>query len=244
MANGYSLLRNAQSAHVWQYPADSVIQATQVDLESITRNIQVGDPILFSLPDITAEPYQLVSVTQYTEAIWYANANANTPSQPPSASPAEVSIPIPHTSLQFTPALNSISDSQSERATALVFYAWKSVGTIISTPATNFSSAPTIAPVALNSPLPAAMQSMNGQDVLISDANGNGVEAEASYTSGPPAGLSLSNFSDSTVNLTPSLNVLFNLLAVTRGQTVTGEILEAGTRPSLPGRSLCFRNHL
>jgi hypothetical protein len=238
MANGYSLLRSAQSAYVWQYPADpgQVIRATQVDLESITRNIQVGSPILFSLPDIAPQQFQLVSVTQYTETIWYANANSSTPAQPPSASPAEIAIPIPHTGLQFTPALNSISDSQSERAKALVFYAWKSVGTIISTPATNFSTAPTITSVALNSPLPSAMHSMNGQDVLIGDSNGNGVEAEASYTSGPPAGLLLSNYSDSTVNLTPPLNVLFNLLAVTRGRTVTGEVLGSGDATIVTGQ--------
>ena len=241
MANGYILLRSAQSAHVWQYSADQVIRGTQVDLESITRNIQVGDPILFSLPDIPAQPYQLTSVTQYTEAIWYANANASNPAQPPSASPAEIAIPIPHTSLLFTPALSSISDSQAERATALVYYAWKSVGTIISTPAVNFSTAPTMATVALNGPLPAAMQSMNGQDVLISDANGNGVEAEASYTSEPLASLSLSSFSDSTANLTPPLNVLFNLLAVTRGQTVTGEILGSGDATIVAGQEFVLQ---
>ncbi len=241
MAAGYSLLRSAQSAHVWQYPADQVIQANHVDLESITRSIQAGSPILFSLPDIAAHVYQLVSVTQYSETIWYANANASSPSQPPSVSPAEVAIPIPHTSLQFTPALNGLSDSQSERAAALVFYAWKSVGTIISTPATSFSTAPAIAPVTSNNPLPTAMQSMNGQDVLINDANGNGVEAEASYVSGLPVGLSLSSFSDSAVTLTPPLNILFNLLAVTRGQTVTGEILGSGDATIVTGQEFVLQ---
>jgi len=241
MANGYSLLRSAQSAHVWQYPSDHVIQANQVDLESITRNIQVGNAVLFSLPDIATQSYQLVFVTHYSEAIWYANANASSPSQPPSVSPAEIAIPIPHTSLQFTPSLNSISDSASERATALVFYAWKSVGTIISMPATSFSTAPAIASVTLNTPIPAAMWSMNGRSVLISDANGNGVEAEASYTSGPPAGLSLSNFSDSTGNLTPPLNILFNLLEVTRGQTVTGEILGSGDATIITGQEFVLQ---
>lgn len=241
LATGYSLLRSAQSAHVWQYPAGQVIQANQVDLESITRNIQVGNPILFSLPDVTAQPYQLVSVTQYTEAIWYANANSATPAQPPSASPPEIAIPIPHTSLQFTPALGSISDSSSERASALLLYSWKSVGTIIGTPAASFSAAPAIASVLLNTPLPAALQSISGQDVLLSDANGNGVEAEASYSSGPPAGLSLANFSDSTVNLTPPLNVLFNLLAVTRGQTVTGEILGSGDATITAGQEFVLQ---
>lgn len=241
LASDYSLSRSAQSAHVWQYPASEVIQSKQVDLESITRNIQVGNPILFSLPDIAAQPFQLVSVTQYTEAVWYANASAATPAQPPSASPPEVAIPIPHTSLQFEPALTSITDTQSERATALILYAWKSVGTIISTPATTFSAAAAAPVVTPNSPAPAALTSMNGQDVLISDANGNGVEAEASYTTGPPAGLTLTNFSDTTVGLTPPLSLLFNLLAVTRGQTVTGEILGSGDATIIAGQEFVLQ---
>lgn len=46
-AANYRLLKSTQSVHVWQYPAETVITDSQVDLDSLVRQIAIGDPILF-----------------------------------------------------------------------------------------------------------------------------------------------------------------------------------------------------
>jgi hypothetical protein len=96
----YRLLTSNQSAHVYQYtkaPAKP-IEASEVHLEGITRQIKVGDPILFEDPASSSPSPELVNVTAYQEVVFYAN-NASDPSNPPPApNPA---IPIPHTQVNF-----------------------------------------------------------------------------------------------------------------------------------------------
>jgi len=227
---GYRLMRSRQSAHVWQYESNSVIQSNQVDLESINRSIKVGDPVLFSLPDLaSANQWQLVHVSQYTEAIWYANAAPGSdPSHlPPIGSPPEAAIPIPHTRLIFQ-TLTNITDSPTERSQALVLFNWQDVGTLIATPSPTLNTAPTTVSLMLGTPLPSSMLTMVNQDVLISDANGNGVEASATAVTASPSNITLAKFSDPTLTLKAPLNLLFNLLPVTRGKSVTNEILGNG----------------
>jgi len=227
---GYRLMRSRQSAHVWQYESNSVIQSNQVDLESINRSIKVGDPVLFSLPDLaSANQWQLVHVSQYTEAIWYANAAPGSdPSHlPPIGSPPEAAIPIPHTRLIFQ-TLTNITDSPTERSQALVLFNWQDVGTLIATPSPTLNTAPTTVSLTLGTPLPSSMLTMVNQDVLISDANGNGVAASATAVTASPSSITLAKFSDPTLTLKAPLNLLFNLLPVTRGKSVTNEILGNG----------------
>ncbi len=243
-ASDYRLLRSRQSAHVWQYTAaqGDVIQSARVDLESIIRSIKVGSPVLFSLPDLsTPNQWQLVSVTSYSEAIWYANPTGTNPALAPSASPPEVAIPIPHTSLQFQPALTGQTDSQSERAQALVFFNWQDAGTLITTPSATLSASPTTASIALSTALPASILPMSNKDVLISDANGNGVEAEASASQSAPSSVMLSKFSDPTAIVAAPLNILFNLLLVTRGKTVASEILGSGDSTIATGQEFVLQ---
>ena len=134
----YRLLKSVQSAHVWPYPTDPdvvilSVQASgqvggQVDLESITRQIKVGDPVLFEIPNGTPAP-QLVSVTSYSEVVWYANPAGKlkaTKSPPPDDTQHVPPIPIPHTSIGFIPALTGNWDSQ--KTSVLVRYAWQEVG--------------------------------------------------------------------------------------------------------------------
>jgi predicted phage baseplate assembly protein len=61
--------------------------------------------------------------------------------------------------------------------------------------------------------------------VLIQDATGNG---ESAVATGGPATIDLSSLPDPPVNLVPPLNVLFNLLSVSRGKTVSNEVLGSG----------------
>jgi Baseplate J-like protein len=229
----YRLLKSAQSSLVWQYPATTVavINPNTIDLAAITRGINNGDPVLLEI----GTQSELLSVNSNTEVVWYANPDGGDPTQQPTGSPQPIPIPIPHTRIGFAPALpTSITNSgvePGERALALVRYNWRDVGTLIAMPSTNLTGTQ----ISLSVPLPASMVRLTDQEVLISDANGNGVEADASSNDGSNLSLSNPGPADPTwatdlaqLNLAAPLGVFFNLLPVTRGQTVANEIVGSG----------------
>lgn len=234
----YRLLKSVQSAHVWQYPTDADIVIStvnlagsihlifkkqgQVDLESITRQIAVGDPILFDIPTGRPAP-QLVSVTSYSEIIWYANTgDTSDPTQPPAKTdPPTPPIPIPHTSIRFTPSLTGNWDGQ--KTAVLVRYAWQDVGQLIETPSATVTGTPVT--VSVTSPL--MLPTGSNLPVLLEDANGMGATALGSVNGTPP-GLHLTGLPDPPVTFTPPLQALFDLLSVSRGKTVPSEVLGSG----------------
>lgn len=231
-AKDFSLLKSTQSAHVWQYPAETntVIQARRVDLESIRRDIKLNDPVLFQIPHVPpTRQLQLVRVTSYTEAIYYANpkgypANPSPdPSVPPDSPPA-VPIAIPHTRIRFAPPLFGIPDDATRRTSALVHFAWQSAGQLIDTPAITFDgTSPTLVAVP-----PATFPAGSNVPLMIEDADGNGVPARGS-ASADQTTLQLSNLPDPLpVPLTAPLRVLFDLLSVSRGKVVANEVLGNG----------------
>lgn len=229
-AHQYRLLKSNQSAHVWQHPANVgvVIQNNGVHLEAIARQIKVGDPTLFEIPQSSTPAPQLVSVTQYTEVIWYANGNPANPGQPPTPPlPVNVPlIPIPHTQLAFNPTLSSTWDTQK----VVVRYDWQEVGQLIETPASAFNNAnPRLVPASTIS-FPTGSSQL---PILLEDANNQGLAATTSGS--PPPVLQLSNLSDTSLELKSPLRVLLNLLPVSRGQTVTNEVLGSGNA-SLAGQ--------
>jgi Baseplate J-like protein len=228
----YTLLRSTQTAHLWPFSGSkaTVITNRRADLESITRQIKVGDPVLFSAPDPSLGE-QLVSVTAYQEPVWYANGDPSDPSQPPTSN-TPPPIPIPHTAIGFQPFLNG--NWNRSQQTVSVRYAWQQVGTLIPTPITSFSGAGN----GLQAVPPAVFPQGNGIPVLIEDGNGNG---EAAQGSGSPNVLDLSNLPDPPVNLVPPLNVLFNLLSVSRGKTVSNEILGSGDA-TVAGQEFVLKN--
>lgn len=213
----YSLLRSTQTAHLWSFTGSTttVITSSQADLESITRQIKVGDPVLFAAPSLGE---QLVSITSYSEPVWYANASPSTPQTAP-PSPPNVPIPIPHSEILFQPSLTG--DWNGNQSTVIVRYAWQPVGTLMATPQTSLSGAGS----GLQAVPPAQFPQGNGIPVLIEDANGNG---EAALGSGGPSTLDLSNLPNPPMDLAPPLNVLFDLLSVSRGKTVANEVLGSG----------------
>jgi hypothetical protein len=236
LAANYRLLRSAQSTVVWQYPAAHVLQPQQVDLSAITRSIHVGDPVLFLIPDASPKD-QLVSVTSYAEAVWYANPPGTDPSQPP-GSPPDISIPIPHTRLGFQPPLQGTSDSSAERAGTRVLSGWQDVGTLIATPATALTGTQ----LDLRTALPASLLPMTNEPVLVSDGNGNGVAAQASADSSNPSTVGLSNIIGSPTSLSAPFSVLFDLLQVSRGKSVSNEILGSGNATITAGQEFTLAN--
>lgn len=237
LAANYRLVKSAQSAHVWLYPANSVIQNNQVDLEAIARTIKAGDPVLFEVTGNHPQPPdpQLVSVTDYGEAVWYANApdpaHPETSPSPRTTPP----IPIPHTRLGFvTPANFPVSDFNVYKSSVLVYYAYQDVGVLIGTPAAIVTGTPTRTPdqtkVNLSAVNPGVFPPLNKVQLFVEDTNSQGVLARGDVSSEIPSAiqLTISTPPESLPSLKPPLRVLFDLLPVSRGETVSNEILGSG----------------
>jgi hypothetical protein len=226
-ADGYRLLRSNRSARAWPYQIGSGFSAidvtnSEVNLDSITREIKVGDPILFDIGPGASFLPQVVSVTSYTESVWYANPDppARDPTKPP-ANPPNPPIPITHSVVDFTPQLTG--DWESHKQQALVRFGWQDVGPLITTPATTLSATATT----LVATPPAMFPSGSNVPVMLEDATGIGESAFGSVV-GSPSMMHVSGLPDPPVSLTPPLNVLYSLMQVSRGKTVTGEILGSG----------------
>ncbi|HTL34342.1 MAG TPA: hypothetical protein VL326_14545 [Kofleriaceae bacterium] len=186
-------------------------------LEAITRGINAGDPVLFE-QRLTGQT-QLVKVLGYAEDIWYANPpesdriGQGPPVGPPGshligggASP----LPIPTTRLTFAPEplLEVMIENGTALKTIVCHYAWQEVASIVETPPRGPVDAST--PDSTND-LPA------GHPVLVEDANGNGIPGFI----GEP-----STHTDRPLVL--PLRAYTNLLPVSRGQTVSDEVIGSG----------------
>ena len=212
----YRLLKSSQFARPWQTANRYVtLQENSVDLDSVVRTIKVGDPLLFEIPGGAPAPL-LVKITDYTEVVWYVNADNVTR---PDVSTAKVPIPIPHSRISFQPAQNSDWPlSQVE-----VRHGWQALGRLLAAPdATLNATRPTL----LATP-PTDLPPGNSLPLLIEDANGSGVRATGSRVGTPPV-LQLDTLPDPLPELSPPLRVLYGLLTVSRGQTVAHEILGSG----------------
>lgn len=222
----YRLLKSSQTAHVWQHPTNDkiVITTNEIHLEAISRQIKKGDPVLLEVPDLLYG-ITLVSVTEYSEAIWYANGNPANPSQPPSSPPPPLPfplIPITHTKIKVQPELAESWDIY--KTSVLVRYAWQEVGQLIATPAALFNSSST----KLNTASPIVLPSgKNSVPILLEDANGQGIAAKISGGENSNT-VKISDLSNSDINLKTPLQLLLNLLPVSRGETVNNEILGSG----------------
>ncbi len=256
-AANYHLMKSTLSAHVWQYQTDPRIVigniiliedfairgpivdaiAGYVNLEAVTRQIKVGDPILFEIPRTSTS--ELVSVTSYSEVVWFANpADPSNPQNPPPQGDTQhiPPIPIPHTSLRFKPPIQNDWDSQ--KSSMLVRYAWQDVGQLIESPSTTLSgTSAAVTPVPpATFPTPTNAQSFN---VMLEDANGNGTTGKLD-TSSEPLNLTGLNIPANS-SLTAPLRVLFDLLPVTRGKTVPREILGSGDA-TIAGQEFVLQN--
>jgi hypothetical protein len=234
----FRLLKSDQSAYVYQYTTDptKVIEVSGgfVHLAAITRQIKLGDLILFEDPGSGSPPPELVNVTGYKEVIFYAN-NPDDPTQAPSGNPPPLAIPVFHTQLDFTPVLKSTWD----RTKVLVRYAWKDLGTLIASPPVSIGGESDGVPVAgsviLQASGGASFPSVSKDtQVLVEDAIGNG-DTGILDTAG---NLKLD---DPVPTLVPPLSVLLNLLTVTRGKSVANEVLGNGNA-ALAGQDFVLQN--
>jgi hypothetical protein len=228
----YLLLRSNQSAHLYLYKTDHTIASDHLHLESIQRDIKVGDPLLLENP-AQIPKHRLVSVTKYTEFLWYANTpNPANPTQPPDAN-TEPAVPILHTRPYFKPLLSASLATQwdTDRDKILVRLNWQEIGQLIAKPEATFDGMPPTLKLTKSVQIPATNDSVS---LLIEDTESKGISAKGRL------GKTLDLFNLSALPLSPfslksPLSLLFNCLPVSRGQTVTNEVLGSGNA-SLAGQ--------
>jgi hypothetical protein len=231
IATDYQLLRSSQSAQLWTYPAHLVISNVSAHINTIARSIGIATPIFFQTP--SPESSLLLKVTSVEEVIWYANSpNPDDPSKSPPPS-SNVPIPIPHSEIGFI-STQAIS-LNIVRSQVTVHFAWQDVGQIIPTSQPTFQSTS----VNLVSLPPAKLPLVSQLPILIEDANRQGVQGKGT-TIESISQLQVKNLPDPPVNLTAPLQVLFNLLSVSRGQSVPVEILGSGNA-SIAGQEFVLK---
>ena len=222
----YRLLKSSQSAHLYAYKTDHTIIFDHLHLESIQRNIKAGDPLLLENPAQNPK-YRLVTVSKYTELLWYANTpNRANPSQPPNSA-TEPAVPILHTRLHFLPSLSSAIASQWDvnRDKVSTHFNWQEVGQLIGTAAETFNSTSPILKLPTPVQFPASSSSL--LSLLLEDVESKGITAKGELDSTANL-LNLSDLQPAPRSLKSPLSVLFNLLSVSRGQSVPVEILGSG----------------
>jgi hypothetical protein len=195
--------------------------------EQIMKEVGLQPPqeLPAALATMRAQAAQLVKVTGYSEEIWYANApqmdriGQGPPTGPPGHSlvggltGAEGPIPIPHSKITFAPNpyLDLMARGDEGLNSIVVHYAWQEIGQIVdpdlSDPTTTVE-VPPIAGIPPDVPIP----------VLIEDVTGtNGAHGWLGRTETVPG-----------EPLLPPMRALVNLLPVSRGETVSSEILGSG----------------
>jgi hypothetical protein len=231
-ASDYRLLAAPLTARPYPYTADAglVVTSTSAHLDSVVRGIVPGSPVLFENAGASSPSPLLVAPTSVTETVWYANAASGTPgTQPPS--PA-IPIPIPHTQLGFG-AISSASAWDSAKGSAVIRYGWREVGPMIARPASGLSGETEATLTASGS---AQFPSAGGDQVLLADSAGHGATGTVEQ-GGTGTQISVQDLAGADGNpptFSTPLQALFDVLTVSRGATVAGEVLGSGdaTAPS------------
>jgi Baseplate J-like protein len=215
------LTKANQSAPLWTVNGSAFNSAgTVIQMAGLVRQIRPNDIIMFSAPN--ADP-QLVQVQSATDMMGDACSAGSPTSVSAGAKGDPTPIPVLHTQLTLTSGIGSWLSSAGTAAVSVLF-GWVEVGTLIDQP-----PQPWTGKGSLQAVLPAQFPSAGTQQILLADSDGNG---DAASGVGSGATLSVTWPVSTPIPLSPALqpplNVYFNLLKVTRGQTVANEILGSG----------------
>jgi len=228
-ATSYRLVRPAATAALWNNQGATgagqvVIQpdgaAVTVRLSAAVRAISPGDLVLFDRG--SGSPAALAVVASVAEELWSvpypqsASAAANPPD-----------IVVTHTALTLTlAALDSYAlQDVPDPATVTVRYGFKDVGTIIGIPAATLASLPATVGVPASyspssPPATAMLADAAGAGVLVTVSAAGTGQVTLAGAGTPPAAIA--------VPLAAPLRLLLDVVPVSRGTTVTGEVLGNG----------------
>ena len=223
-ATNYRLLRPLAATSLWNQATDNDSQVvvgangTPVQLSATVRGISPGDMVLFDTGH--GSPSALAIVSGVSDELWTVMYPGN-----PTPKPAE--IVIAHTALSLTMAtLDSyVLIELADPSTVAVRYSWRDVGTIIAIPAVNLPSLPaTLNVPAGYQPPPSAATAFlvdataTGVLVTFSAAGPGQITAVGAGT--PPATIG--------TPLAVPLQLLLDVVPVSRGTTVTNEVIGSG----------------
>jgi hypothetical protein len=215
------LTKANQSAPLWTVNGSAFNSSGSViQMAGLTRQIRPNDYIVFTAPN--ADP-QLVQVSSATDMMGDACSGGSPTSVTLPITGKPTPIPVLHTQLTLASGIGSWLSSAGTTSVSVLF-GWVEVGALIDQPPQPWDGTGDLDAIS-----PAQFPSAGTQQILLADSDGNGDAA-----SGVGSGDALSvTWPDSTPiplspELQPPLNVYFNLLSVTRGQTVSKEILGSG----------------
>jgi hypothetical protein len=219
----YRLLRPLQTAALWS-AGDPTTTGTYRDqnfgvrLSAVVRSFAPGDPVLFTDPSTTTGGAVMALVAGSSEEFLTVAYPGSDPPSPPT-------IPLAHTVLSLT--VPSVTDADSlvdlSATATMVGYAFRDVGTMIPSPATTL---PTLS--AWFTPV-SALPSLDGALAFLEDGTGTGIPVSATTSSGGMSVmLAATTGTPSAISLQLPVQLLIDLVPVSQGTTVAGEILGTG----------------
>jgi hypothetical protein len=220
----YRLLRPLAATSLWNQATDNSSQVvigaggTPVQLSATVRGISPGDMVLFD--GGTGSPSALAIVSGVSDELWTVLYPGN-----PKPKPAE--IVIAHSALSLTMATpdSYVLVELADTSTVAVRYSWRDVGTIIAIPAVSLPSLPVTLNVPQSyQPPPAAATA------FLVDATGTGVLVTFSAAGAGQITVNGAGTPAATITtaLAVPLQLLLDVVPVSRGTTVTGEVVGSG----------------
>jgi hypothetical protein len=226
-AADYALKRSTRTSHLVTLPSGAVsIKSGTIVLDSTARFLKAGDPLLVEVPGAGTglhhgTGFSIVRLTKYQEELWYANGTVSNPTTAPSNNP----IPLMVALLTVAePSGGGLGSFQSQVTAVAVESGWTDVGKLLDTPVSQLSVLPSKLTLGR---APAAAAGV-AAPAIVQDANGNGALVTATPTDGSSdVTVTAADGSDGPA-LTPPLQILWDLITVTRGSSVRGEHLGTG----------------
>jgi len=221
-ATDFTLVRATRTAHLATLPSNAtVISATQIVLDSPARYLAAGQALLVAMPGATPA---IVRLDSYSEEMWYLNAAPDTPTTPPANNP----MPSLVAALSVSASAGAnLAGFQSGAASVTVSSGWVSVGMLLATPAATLAGVPSVLTLAAPPLAPAGI----ARAALLEDADGIGAAISATPQAGSTR-LSVTAADDGAplenLLLKTPVRVLWDLITVSRGATVSGETLGTG----------------
>lgn len=241
----YEVMRSIQSALPYAFygatavnviaPSSDASAPMGLHLASLVRDIGVGDLVVLESDNSGTVNHVAASVKSYQETVWYANAPDQQAPYVPPTPPGTIPITIPHSFLTFDVDITSLAGTMVR-----LWYGFHPVSTVLD----DIASTPLPAAADLTHYIiqPAGRLPVGippGAPVLIEGADGLGAIATLAAPLADATAIQLTSAAPLPALALP-LRLLFNVVDVTAGKTVTNEVLGNGDA-TLAGQSFTLQ---
>lgn len=211
-AAGFRLEQPGQSTGLWSLGGNAIEQnGMVVHLSGLVRSLRLNDTVLLT---VQGHAPLLTTVAGITDIIWDATGAA------PAVPPVSAAI-FPHTRLTLAQALPGAATAGN----VTLWHGWVEAARLLDQPVSSWPPAgatATLVPAGTAAFPPRSAAA----DVLIADPTGSGIAAQAAAPDGHA--LTVAGLGTPPLALQTPLSVMFNLLHLTRGQSVPAEVLGSG----------------